>query len=174
MIGFIIAGIFFALTLAIVLVRLAILIILNLILVLKTIISYTLEKIREKFARSVENLCRIPEIQAGAGGQNQQLCQKVREYIQENFTNPDLNISQTGLYFHMTPAYLSSIYKKDTGESLLKFINQTRIDEAEKLLADGISVVEVAERVGFRDSSTFIRIFKKFTGATPGQLKSGR
>lgn len=47
MIGFIIAGIFFALTLAIVLVRLAILIILNLILVLKTIISYTLEKIRE-------------------------------------------------------------------------------------------------------------------------------
>lgn len=133
-----------------------------------------LEKIREKFARSVENLCRIPEIQAGAGGQNQQLCQKVREYIQENFTNPDLNISQTGLYFHMTPAYLSSIYKKDTGESLLKFINQTRIDEAEKLLADGISVVEVAERVGFRDSSTFIRIFKKFTGATPGQLKSGR
>lgn len=47
MIGFIIAGIFFALALAIVLVRLAILIILNLILVLKTIISYTLEKIRE-------------------------------------------------------------------------------------------------------------------------------
>lgn len=74
----------------------------------------------------------------------------------------------------MTPAYLSSIYKKCTGDSLLKFINQTRIDEAERLLAEGISVVEAAERVGFRDSSTFIRTFKKFTGATPGQLKSGR
>lgn len=47
MIGFIIAGIFFALTLAIVFLRLAILIILNLILILKTIICYTLEKIRE-------------------------------------------------------------------------------------------------------------------------------
>lgn len=47
MIGFIIAGIFFALTLAIVFLRLAILIILNLILILKTIIEYTLEKIRE-------------------------------------------------------------------------------------------------------------------------------
>lgn len=47
MIGFIIAGIFFALTLAIVFLRLAILIILNLIFILKTIIEYTLEKIRE-------------------------------------------------------------------------------------------------------------------------------
>lgn len=47
MIGFIIAGIFFALTLAIVFLRLSILIILNLILILKTIICYTLEKIRE-------------------------------------------------------------------------------------------------------------------------------
>lgn len=74
----------------------------------------------------------------------------------------------------MTPAYLSSIYKKGTGESLLKFINQTRIDEAERLLSEGVSVVEVAERAGFRDSSTFIRIFKKYTGVTPGQLKNGR
>lgn len=47
MIGFVITGIFFTLTLAIVFLRLAILIILNLILILKTIICYTLEKIRE-------------------------------------------------------------------------------------------------------------------------------
>lgn len=47
MIGFIISGIFFALTLAIVFLRLAILFILNLILILKTIIEYSLEKIRE-------------------------------------------------------------------------------------------------------------------------------
>ena len=134
----------------------------------------SLESIKEKFAASVENLCRISEMQSLECGQNQQLCQKIREYIQANFNNPDLNISQTGLHFHMTPAYLSSIYKKGTGESLLKFINQTRIDEAERLLSEGVSVVEAAERAGFRDSSTFIRIFKKYTGVTPGQLKNGR
>ena len=137
-------------------------------------IKLPLDKIKDKFSAAVEELCRTPEIQGSGYSQNQQLCQKIQEYIQENFSNPDLNISQTGLYFHMTPAYLSSIYKKCTGDSLLKFINQTRIDEAERLLAEGISVVEAAERVGFRDSSTFIRTFKKFTGATPGQLKSGR
>ncbi len=136
-------------------------------------VKMPLEKIKETFGGAVEKLCKSSD-NSKECGQNQQLCEKLQKYIQENFSDPDLNISQTGLHFHMTPAYLSSIYKKYTGESLLKVINQTRIDEAEKLLAEGINVVEVAERVGFRDSSTFIRTFKKFTGATPGQLKNGR
>ncbi|WP_312432290.1 helix-turn-helix domain-containing protein [Lacrimispora sp.] len=136
-------------------------------------VKMPLEKIKETFEGAVEKLCKSSD-NSKECGQNQQLCEKLQKYIQENFSDPDLNISQTGLHFHMTPAYLSSIYKKYTGESLLKVINQTRIDEAEKLLAEGINVVEVAERVGFRDSSTFIRTFKKFTGATPGQLKNGR
>lgn len=136
-------------------------------------VKMPLDKIKETFGEAVEKLCKSTD-NSKECGQNQQLCEKLQKYIQENFSDPDLNISQTGLHFHMTPAYLSSIYKKYTGESLLKVINQTRIDEAEKLLAEGINVVEVAERVGFRDSSTFIRTFKKFTGATPGQLKNGR
>ncbi|MDR1772252.1 MAG: helix-turn-helix domain-containing protein [Hungatella sp.] len=136
-------------------------------------VKMPLEKIKETFKEEVEKLCKSSD-NSREYGQNQQLCEKIQKYIQENFSDPDLNISQTGLHFHMTPAYLSSIYKRHTGESLLKVINQNRIDEAEKLLAEGINVVEVAERVGFRDSSTFIRTFKKFTGATPGQLKSGR
>lgn len=136
-------------------------------------VKMPLEKIKETFEGAVEKLCKSSD-NSKECGQNQQLCEKLQKYIKDNFSDPDLNISQTGLHFHMTPAYLSSIYKKYTGESLLKVINQTRIDEAEKLLAEGINVVEVAERVGFRDSSTFIRTFKKFTGATPGQLKNGR
>lgn len=136
-------------------------------------VKMPLEKIKETFGEAIEKLCKSSG-NSREYGQNQQLCEKIQKYIQENFSDPDLNISQTGLHFHMTPAYLSSIYKKHTGESLLKAINQKRTDEAEKLLAEGINVVEVAERVGFRDCSTFIRTFKKFTGATPGQLKSGR
>ncbi len=100
-----------------------------------------------------------------------QLSLKVMEYIQNNYQNPDLNISQTGLYFHMTPAYLSMLFKKQTGESLLKYISQVRVDAAKTLLEEGKNVTEVAEMVGFRDSSTFIRVFKKTTGMTPGQIR---
>ena len=103
--------------------------------------------------------------------QNQILCQEVLGYIRTNYSNPDLNISMTGQHFRMTPAYLSSIFRRETGESLLKVITMTRVREAEKLLKEGASVVEAGEKVGFRDSSTFIRTFKKYTGVTPGQVK---
>ena len=97
--------------------------------------------------------------------------QKVEAYIQENYSNPDLNISITSQQFKMTPAYLSSIYKKQTGKSLLDYINSVRIEHAEKLLEEGYSVIEAGQMSGYGDSGTFIRVFKKKKGITPGQLK---
>lgn len=100
-----------------------------------------------------------------------QLVDRLEKYILENFRDPDLNISQTALYFGMTPAYISSMYKKNTGRGLLKFITQTRINEAVRLLEQGNAVNEAALLSGFRDSRSFIRVFKKHTGVTPGQMK---
>ncbi len=131
------------------------------------------QEIKDKFAAAVEKMCRFSEVDA-SNDSNSQLCEEVHTYIQENYGDQNLNVSQIGEFFHMTPAYLSSVYKRCTGESLLQVLIQTRIEAAERLLADGVSVVETAERVGFRDSSTFIRAFKKSTGATPGQLKNNR
>mgnify|MGYP000641733621 FL=1 len=75
-----------------------------------------------------------------------------------NFTDPDLNISITSQHFKMTPSYLSSLYKKQTGKSLLEFINNVRMDFAEELLKKGVSVSEAAERSGFRDSAGLFRL----------------
>lgn len=131
-----------------------------------------------------EIMRRFGDMAEAAGGQtdadgrqpdlNERLCGEVWNYIQENYSDPDLNISMLGQHFHMTPAYLSSIFKKQTGESLLKVIVQTRVHAAEKMLSMGVSVAEAGERVGFRDSSTFIRTFKKYTGVTPGQIKGDK
>lgn len=103
--------------------------------------------------------------------EDKKLSHEVENYILENYGDPDLNISILGQEFHMTPAYLSAIYKKQTGKSLLDFINQIRVEKAEALLIEGRSVVETAQIAGFRDSGTFIRVFKKKRGVTPGQLK---
>lgn len=133
-------------------------------------VNQPLEAVREKFYRMAEAVCR-KDGSDEENSQNQILCREVMEYIQDNYGDPDLNISQTGQHFNMTPAYLSSIFRKETGESLLKVITMTRVKAAEKLLKEGASVIEVGERVGFRDSSTFIRTFKKYMGVTPGQIK---
>jgi AraC-like DNA-binding protein len=100
------------------------------------------------------------------------LGEQVKSYIDENFRRPDLNISITALHFDLTPAYLSGIFRKETGFNLLEYINTLRIEESKKLLEQGHSIVKTAELAGFRGSSAFIRVFRKITGITPGQYKT--
>ncbi|MEY8357182.1 helix-turn-helix domain-containing protein [Lachnospiraceae bacterium 54-53] len=136
---------------------------------LKISIKKPFEEICRQFKQVVEELCREAERLKGTG--DSRLCEKIEAYIRENYQDPDLNISQTGFHFGMTPAYISSVYKKQTGRSLLKFINSVRVEAARELLKQGISVVGTAQTAGFRDSRTFIRVFKEYTGITPGQMK---
>lgn len=131
--------------------------------------SSSLKKLRVRFAEAIEKICEKKETKED-DTKLKLLCDRVLEYIKENYNNPDLNISQTAHFFEMTPAYLSTLYKKQTGESLLSVINYIRVKEAKKLLIEGKSVAEVTELAGFRDSSTFIRTFKRYEGITPGQL----
>ena len=126
-------------------------------------------EIEQQFSQLVYALCQ--EVEKIKNGGDTHLADKIQKYILENYQNPDLNISHVALYFEKTPAYISSVYKKRTGKGLLKFITQTRIDHAVELLKEGKNVNETAVLSGFRDSRSFIRVFKEQTGLTPGQLK---
>lgn len=131
----------------------------------------TLEEIEEMFEKTAEEICSDIAEERKINERDNSLSKRIDAYILENYSNPDLNISITGQYFGITPSYLSSIYKKQTGKSLLSYINTVRMDRAEELLMENYSVVEVAGMVGFRDSATFIRAFKRAKGITPGQMK---
>ncbi len=128
-------------------------------------------ELTQQFLGLLDLICgRILEMKKETD-QDKTLSRKIEAFIQDNYQDPDLNISITSQHFNITPAYLSSLYKKQTGGSLLDYINSIRITHAQELLEQGLSVVEVAVMVGFRDSGSFIRAFKKKTGVTPGQFK---
>jgi AraC-like DNA-binding protein len=103
---------------------------------------------------------------------SRQLGEKIKAYIGDNFRNPDLNISIAALHFNLSPAYLSALFKEETGVNLLEYINSLRVEEGKKLLGQGNNIVKTAELCGFRSSNTFIRIFRKLTGITPGQYRN--
>lgn len=129
------------------------------------------EEVKKQFEYLLTRICeKIVRLEKETS-RDRTLSKKVQSFIRGNYMDPDLNISITSQHFDMTPAYLSSIYKKQTGGSLLDYINTMRIEHAKELLEEGKSVVEAAELTGFRDSGTFIRAFKKKYGITPGQLK---
>ena len=127
--------------------------------------------LKERFGKLVETICQEVQQRKRQMDMDKSMSRKIEAYIQEHFTDPDMNISIASQHFDLTPAYLSSVYKKQTGKSLLDYINTLRVQKGQELLEQGYSVAKIASIAGFRDSGSFIRTFKKKTGVTPGQYK---
>ena len=135
----------------------------------------TLQELQDWFSRLIQNICakgqEKPEGDSGKENEKEELYQEILIYIRENFKNPDLNVSQIALKFRMTPAYMSAIFKRYAGKSILDVIRQVRMEHARKLLEEGMSVYDVTSEVGFGDSTVFGRAFKNYYGITPGKVK---
>ncbi|GBG11249.1 AraC family transcriptional regulator [Paenibacillus agaridevorans] len=100
------------------------------------------------------------------------LIDKVMKYVNDYYHDENLNISMIGEAFSMTPSYISKLFKEHAGESLLDYINKTRLAQAKLLLTgEKYTVSEISLMVGYNDVNTFHRIFKKFEGITPGRYR---
>ena len=103
---------------------------------------------------------------------NSRLIYLSRKYIGENFKNPELNISMIAEKVKVSKNHLSREYSKESGETLVEYITKLRIKEAKKLLENtNLKTYEIAEKIGFSNSETFFRTFKKYCGITPKQYK---
>ena len=68
--------------------------------------------------------------------------------------------------------YFSNLFRQETGERPLAFIQRKRIERAQfLLLTSGMPLSVIAIETGFEDLSYFSRSFKKLTGYTPGAYK---
>ncbi len=76
---------------------------------------------------------------------------------------------------HLSTDYFSHRFKQATGVSPIQFLNDLRIERAkELLLAEHLSVSEVAELVGYKDPLYFSKAFKRATGMSPTQFHGNR
>ncbi len=126
---------------------------------------------KEYFHEMTGLLCADIRKNEAARRENRQFGRQVMEYVHQNYQNPDLNISITALHFDITPSYLSALFKEQTGQGLLEYINNTRVERVKELLEEGKTLSEICALTGFRSSGALIRVFKKTTGVTPGQMK---
>jgi len=97
---------------------------------------------------------------------------QVKEYIERNYSDPNLNINILSDKFNLSPSYLSRIFKEENGISIIDYISECRIKKAKELLKNTDKrIQEIAEETGFLSSSVFIRVFRKVEGTTPGSFR---
>ena len=66
--------------------------------------------------------------------------------------------------------YLNRQFKKMTGQTIFVYLNNLRIEKAKQLLSTGFyTMSDIASCTGFHDVYYFTKVFKKFTGTTPGK-----
>lgn len=101
-------------------------------------------------------------------GTEHEAIQKVRDYIHENYTQP-ITLSELADYVHLSRYYLLHTFRDKTGMPPHAYLENVRIRQAQKLLSEGNSLVEIAYQVGFGSQSHFTQRFKHIIGITPGE-----
>ena len=108
-----------------------------------------------------------------AGAAREQPMERIMQCVNEHYRDLDFNVSRAAEYLGMSVPYLSNLFKQQTGIGLLNYISGLRVKYAKQcILERHISVAQAAHEAGFENINTFIRIFKKYEGTTPGSINS--
>ncbi len=97
-----------------------------------------------------------------------------RRYINQHFTDHNLDVSKLGEVFNMTGFYISRIFKQHSGMKVTSYINELRIGRAKKMLVENtnMKIVDIGAGVGFDNQRTFLKVFKECEGITPTQYRN--
>ena len=99
------------------------------------------------------------------------LVRRTINYISINLSG-ELTVQSLGGELGVTPDYLSRIFKKETGTTIIDYINRRRIDASLKLLnATDLQIQDIASYVGIGEVSYFGRLFKRYIGMSPGSYR---
>jgi len=86
-----------------------------------------------------------------------------------------LTLSDIAEHFALSPNYLSTVFKKETGEGLSHYMTTVRIGKAIELMQQRrMKVKEVAEMLGYDNTEYFSKVFRKVTGRSPTEWSQER
>ena len=92
----------------------------------------------------------------------------ISAYIRQHYSDPDFYIGNVAKHFEMSVSNLSHQFKSSMNQNISAYINNLRLETAKTLLSSTeLTVNDIALRVGYYQTSSFIRKFKQDVGETP-------
>lgn len=104
-------------------------------------------------------------------GKNTFLIGRIKSFIDRHYGEP-ISLQVIADEVHLTPSYVSQLFKQEVGTNLKTYITNVRIDAAKALLKDSdFKIYEVAEMIGFENPYYFSTVFKKSVGVHPSKYR---
>ncbi len=103
---------------------------------------------------------------------NQKMLERVIDYLNNNYQNSEINVSNLADQFHINNAYLGKLFQEFTGQSISSYLLDVRMKRAKDLLmtCPDMSVAQVAREVGFVSNAYFTTSFRKYYGVSPSKI----
>lgn len=97
-----------------------------------------------------------------------------KQIIRQQYKDSGLSLQLVSAQCGISSFYLSRLFSQwGDGGGFTDYLNQYRIAKAKPLLEKNeLTISEVGEQVGFNSAQSFIRVFKKYEGETPGQYRT--
>ena len=141
-----------------------------------------LDKVSSEFAHKIERLSSVSLGPSLMREMFRTYCRLVRKHSMKNYSAPiqkaialidadltaDLSLHALATAQNISDGYLSSLFRRETGQTLTQFVNERRMKAASRLLTTTkLQIQTVAQHCGIVDVHYFSRLFKKHTGMTP-------
>lgn len=99
------------------------------------------------------------------------VAEMIRNYIDENYQE-DISLQTAASAMNYSDAYFCKIFKQCFDKSFIVYLSEYRVKKAKQLLSDvKNNVKDISQRVGYRDSNYFAKVFKRVAGMTPTEYR---
>lgn len=124
----------------------------------------------QALARYMQELSVL--LKACISERDQTVVTRIKTFIQSHYGNHELKIQDIAGEVHFSPAYISYLFKKETGVNVWDYVSEVRMEEAKRLLAGtDRKRYEISYQVGYQSPEHFSRMFKRLTGITPADYR---
>ena len=118
-----------------------------------------------------KNLIRFEELK-NSSVSHAAVLRQVLSFMDSNYHQEDLSLNRIAEEVHLTPSYISTLFKKYQGVNISDYLMDLRVKKAMNLLAEtDFKTYEISEKVGYGNPQYFSVVFKRITGYAPGEYR---
>ena len=126
------------------------------------------EQIVSWLTKTVRNIAAFAQTQRRSA--NGEIVRAILNIVEKEM-DKDISLHTVADRLYINPSYLSRLFKQETGKPFSAYVLERKMERAKAALLEGAKVYDAAATVGYRDVSYFTKVFRKYWGVTPGEMR---